>query len=281
MNATKLEGDSNAEERRPVVRTYYDHTAAVNEVAFHPNNLVVASCSDDATIRLFDLGKGGKRGFRFLQDSHPIKSISFHPSGDFVLSGTTSNVVRIHDIRALTCYMVPDAGHTKAITSVRYSPSANIFASASEDGSVSIFDTVGGKCINVIDKAHGGEIVDTVRFSKNGRYLLTAGRDNRGRLWDLTNGKTLVTYITIAPNIPKDLQAPATIGFSYNEDFVLMGEESNSEHSVVCFDARTGSYLRKFPAHADLIRCVSCSPVDPSFFTCAEDGRGKFWNIDI
>jgi hypothetical protein len=62
---------------------------------------------------------------------------------------------------------------------------------------------------------------------------------------------------------------------------VLMGEESNSEHSDVCFDARTGAYLQKFPAHSDIVRYVACSPVDPSFFSCGEVGRGKFWNIDI
>lgn len=53
---------------KPVVRTLYDHTDTVNDLSFHPNGIVLASCSDDQSIKLFDLSKSGvKRAFRYLQ----------------------------------------------------------------------------------------------------------------------------------------------------------------------------------------------------------------------
>ena len=49
-------------------KTLFDHTAIVNEIAFHPNGHVLASASDDGCVRFFDLAKGyQKRGFRFFQ----------------------------------------------------------------------------------------------------------------------------------------------------------------------------------------------------------------------
>lgn len=67
-----------------VIKTLYDHTEAVNEVIFHPNGAVLASCADDFNIKLFDLQKVHmKRGFRYLADAYPVRSIAFHPSGTF------------------------------------------------------------------------------------------------------------------------------------------------------------------------------------------------------
>ena len=77
-------------EEKPVLKTVYDHTGPVNEVAFHPNGRVLASCSDDCSIKLFDIvRREAKKSFRYFQDSSPIRSISFHPSGDFLLAGIT------------------------------------------------------------------------------------------------------------------------------------------------------------------------------------------------
>lgn len=82
-------GGGDSSEDRPLIRTFYDHVEvrskklhfirkiaqiptflvqAVNEVAFHPNGKVLASCSDDCTIKIYDLLRVGvKRAFRFLQ----------------------------------------------------------------------------------------------------------------------------------------------------------------------------------------------------------------------
>lgn len=37
--------DPGASEEKKVIKTLYDHTEAVNEVTFHPNGAVVASCA--------------------------------------------------------------------------------------------------------------------------------------------------------------------------------------------------------------------------------------------
>lgn len=53
---------------KPVIRTLYDHTAPVNDLSFHPNGLVLASCAEDQSVKLFDLMKlGVKRSFRYFQ----------------------------------------------------------------------------------------------------------------------------------------------------------------------------------------------------------------------
>jgi cleavage stimulation factor subunit 1 len=55
---------------KPVIRTLYDHVAPVSDISFHPNGSVLASCSEDQSIKLFDLSRHGvKRAFRYLKVS--------------------------------------------------------------------------------------------------------------------------------------------------------------------------------------------------------------------
>lgn len=58
----------NGAPEKPVIRTLYDHIAPVNDVHFHPNGTVLASCSHDQSIKLFDIQKPTvKRSFRYFQ----------------------------------------------------------------------------------------------------------------------------------------------------------------------------------------------------------------------
>ncbi|KAJ3227618.1 hypothetical protein HK099_001125 [Clydaea vesicula] len=42
---------------KPVLKTIYDHQQPVNQIKFHPNGMVLASCADDGFIKFFDLVK--------------------------------------------------------------------------------------------------------------------------------------------------------------------------------------------------------------------------------
>lgn len=60
--------DSSRIIRRLVRRKSFVHVQCINDVSFHPNSRVLATCSDDCTVKLFDLQRVGiKRAFRFLQ----------------------------------------------------------------------------------------------------------------------------------------------------------------------------------------------------------------------
>lgn len=133
LDAFVIQKESAGEERK-VIKTLYDHTGPVNDVAFHPNGSVLASCSDDCNIKFFDLQKQNtKRGFRYLQDVYPIHSISFHPSGEYILSGTDHHAVRMFDIQSMKVYTPTSSSdhHLGPITQVRYASNGATFASCS------------------------------------------------------------------------------------------------------------------------------------------------------
>ncbi|CAG8537730.1 6044_t:CDS:10 [Paraglomus occultum] len=249
--------NSRSDEDRPVIRTLYDHLAPVNDLSFHPNGLVLASCSDDQSIKLFDLSKPGvKRSFRYLQDTHIVRSIAFHPSGDFILAGTDDESIRVYDVKSFNCYTASTNQndlHHGGITRVRFSYNGSQFITSSLDGSIKIWDVVTGRCIRTIEQAHGGSAVSSVRFSKNGKYVLSGGRDSLCKLWEATSGRCLITYDGAAQ---KNNTLQTT--FTYNEDFVLSCDESNN--TIVTLDLSDAS--RPLPQSPDLSVAVMISESD-------------------
>ncbi|KNC72186.1 hypothetical protein SARC_15261, partial [Sphaeroforma arctica JP610] len=71
---------------------------------------------------------------------------------------------------------------------VDYSPTGSLYASCSYDGAIKVWDGVSSRCINTIQNSHNGRAVDTVKFSKNGKYLLSSGRDCTAKLWEISSG---------------------------------------------------------------------------------------------
>ncbi|KAG0204691.1 hypothetical protein BGX28_003440 [Mortierella sp. GBA30] len=295
VNKMKLVND----DVHPVIRTLYDHTTPVTDVDFHPNGLVLAA-SSDTVVKLYDLSKPSvKRSFRYLQDSHPINSVSFHPSGDFLLVGSEAETVRIYDVKTLQCFTpkafsTPNSHHHHqqqhhgsavdqaasqkqqgphrgGINHIEYAPTGSVFITASQDGSIKVWDAISGKVIRTIEDAHSGKGVTTATISKNGKYILSGGWDSVGKLWDLGSGKMIHGFHGSVQKKEKQ----STV-FSYNEDYVFSSDESNN--TIVCWDSRTGTLLKRYSGHQGLIRSLSASPVENGLVSGGDDNRVRYWN---
>lgn len=50
------------------------------------------------------------------------------------------------------------------------------------------------RCINTFTKAHDGFEACSVVFSRNGKYLLSAGKNSICKLWELSTSRCLIAY---------------------------------------------------------------------------------------
>jgi len=268
-----------AGEEKPVIRTFYGHIEAINDVAFHPNGIVLASCAKDCFIKLFDLTKASsKHAFRFLK--HPpevrnVRSICFHPSGDFILSATDQGCIRLYDVNTFACYMTQfsNDNHKGPINQVRYAPQGQYYVTAGKDGDVKIWDTVSSRCVRQFINAHSGAEVSCASFSKNSKYVLTSGKDSTTRLWDVGSGQLIKTY-----EGAKHEQFRMQSVFTHDEGHIISGDESNN--NIVVWDTRTGVLVSSLSGHTSVVRAVAASPIDTGFATGSEDCRVRFWNIE-
>jgi WD40 repeat protein len=161
------------------------HTNHVFALAFSPDGKILASGSDDKTIRLWEIPSG--EIIKELEGhSHFVTSIVFHPKGNLLASGSWDKTVRLWDIHSAK-EIKQLIGHSHYITAVTFSPNGKILASASWDKTVFLWDTESGEKLHRL-KEHS-DFINTLAFNKEGSRLASGSRDSTIRLWDVSTGK--------------------------------------------------------------------------------------------
>lgn len=122
------------------------HTAGVEDIDWHPKDEhMIASVSDDRTIRVWDIRDGATKGHsHIVEDAHEgdINGIAFNPTMEFTFATASADTtVGIWDLRNLTTRVHTLRGHTDEVYMVDWAPfNESILGSCSADRRVAIWD---------------------------------------------------------------------------------------------------------------------------------------------
>ncbi|CAJ0827798.1 7874_t:CDS:10 [Entrophospora sp. SA101] len=208
--------NSRSDEDRPVIRTLYDHLAPVNDLSFHPNGLVLASCSDDKSIKLFDLSKQGvKRSFRYLQ-------IRFSSNGSQFVTSSLDGSIKIWDTINGGCIKTIENAHDGApVSSVKFSKTGKYILSGGKDSTARLWEADSGKLILKYEGVvHKNQSLQTT-FTYNEDYVLSSDELNNTIIcWDSRTGLLLKKWGGHTNIIRCIAASPTEPGFiSCSDDF--------------------------------------------------------------
>jgi len=202
------------------------HTRSVRSVAISPNNMYVASSSDDYTIRIWDLESGIQK--LLIQTNETINSVSFSPDSSKIVSGGFTNQndfkIRIWDVNSGNELDKENIkNHKSVINCVVFSPDGSKIASCAYDGTIKIWDVQSGKLFKELI-GHTGS-VEKVSFSDDGSKIISLSwDDNTIRIWDIESGTELQKIENIRPMFARFSSNDSKIIVASNQEIQIWGK---------------------------------------------------------
>lgn len=159
------------------------HSGTVFRAIFSPDARFLLSCSQDKTIRLWDVAQEGKLRRVFQGHKDSVLGIDFHKSGHRFASCSHDKTVRIWNTRSGTCEREL-CGHTSIVYDIRFSPEERgaRLLSCGHDGQLIVWDARHGKDLNMIDTEHQSWVL-CCNWAPDGRRAITASGDHTVKVW--------------------------------------------------------------------------------------------------
>ena len=160
------------------IRSLVGHTGPVTSVAFgndHEGRLLLASASEDETVRLWDPLTGRQLGKPFVGHTGPVFSVAFGAGPDHRLllaSGGGDQTVRIWDAATGTQTRKPLIGHTDRVHSLVFGVGPDghpLMSSAGRDQTVRVWNPITGLTIAVLHRR------SSIRSIANAGTMLAIG----------------------------------------------------------------------------------------------------------
>jgi WD40 repeat protein len=155
-------------------------------VAFAPDGKRFASAGHDGGIRLLDAENG--KGPKLLKGhTREVYTLVFSHDGKRLLSGGSDHTARLWNAEEAKEISRFDA-HDGAVLAAAFAREDNLLSGASHyqgtDAPLRVWSGATGKERRAI-RAGDGEQIFSLAFSADGRFALSAGAENRLRLWKL------------------------------------------------------------------------------------------------
>ena len=163
--------------RRQSQLTLKGHTDTINTLTFTPNGKMLASGSDDGTIRLWDSSTGTQL---LSLSSEKTNSLAFSMDGKTLASVSNFSQIQLWNIstgKQLTSLKEQN----DSVTVLAFSADSNILASGSRDGVIQLWDISTGNKLTDL-KGHV-DWVSTLSFSPDGKALVSGSSEGAIFLW--------------------------------------------------------------------------------------------------
>ncbi|KAL7423272.1 Lissencephaly-1 [Cryptotrichosporon argae] len=276
--------------RAPARHALTSHRAPITRVAFHPTWTVLASASEDATVKVWDWD-GGELERTIKGHTKAVTDVDFDPKGNLMVTCSSDLTIKLWDTPNDYKNTKTLHGHDHSVSTVRFTPTGEHLISASRDKTIRVWEVASGYCTRTLS-GHA-EWVREVVPSEDGRWLVSASNDQTARVWDFASGETKVELRGHEHVLECAVFAPVAAYATIRE---LAGVQAaagdarakapgayvatgSRDKTIRLWDAQSGQCLRTFAGHDNWIRALVFHPTGKYLLSASDDKTIKVWDL--
>ncbi len=282
--------------------------AKVNAVAIASPTLL-ASASDDRTIRLWDLPTGQETAV-LTGHANFVHAVAFDPQdSDILVSGSRDRTLKRWYLPK-PCVTHTLTGHTQPILAVAFTPDGQQIVSGSADKTLKFWDSQTG-ALNRTLTGHRLAVTAIAMIPGAPPLIASASADATIKLWDLATGALVQTLtghtaairaIAVSPNgtwlasggedrtirlwnlvtqqercLPGHSWPVAALQFMPDGKTLVSG---SWDHSLKLWCVNTGQVLEQLTGHTDSVSSIAIAPAGYPIVSGSHDATLKIWRCD-
>ena len=288
------------------IRVLGEHDGDVHAAAFSPDERLLVSGGRDGEVHVWDF-ESGDLVEKMRIECEAVRDVAFSTDGRKLLAATSEGAVVVFDTSTYQ-ELATLVGHQTPVAAICCSPDGRQWASAGEAGRLCIWDAESHELVATLvghqDRIYGVAYADsgnqvytvgrdgTLRlwqtnqefdevldghswtiwemdFTKDGKFLVSAGADNKMVIWNAHDGRPL-------RKLEGHENEVNSVRCSPNGQYVLSGSD---DYSVRLWDLPSGKPLRVLAGHKKHVTEVDIHPDGMLGLSCAQDGTLRKWEL--
>lgn len=251
------------------------HKEACRVVKFNQEGTLVATGSDDASIKLIDVEKmkvynsaSNSKNFSkesakpvirtFYDHIKPVSDVVFHPRAAVLASSSSDQTIKFYDMTSSNKRSFLQIQEHHSVKSLDFHPSGDFLLVGTQQPLLRLYDV---EKLNAFTTKNGRDnhkgSINRAKYSRDAKMFVSCSKDGSIKVWDAVNG-TCINTIEKA----HDGMSVTQVNISSEGKQIL---SSGKDGSVHLFDLSTGNKIQSYGG-ANHSKCRA-----ESTWTCNED----------